>query len=223
MNPEFWHERWRLNEIGFHQPVINPYLENFWSSLAIAADSQVFVPLCGKSRDLLWLQQQGHQVLGVELSPVAVSDFFAEQALSPYVENQGRLRQHTHDRISLLEGDFFALNPAHLTQVAAVYDRAALIALPPALRSAYVAHLVAILPDTVPMLLVTMDYDQEQMAGPPFAVDDQEVVRHYSPHYQITLLAEADLLAGPEATRWRNRGITRMTERVYYLEPLNNR
>src|SRR4030042_914462 len=83
MNPDFWLERWQRNEIGFHQPEINAHLQDFWGQLAVPAGGQVFVPLCGKSRDLLWLRARGHRVLGVELSPIAVRDFFAENALTP--------------------------------------------------------------------------------------------------------------------------------------------
>jgi len=78
MDPQFWHERWQRNETGWHQREINAHLQDFWPQLQQPAGGRVLVPLCGKSRDLLWLRAQGHAVLGVEISPIAVREFFAE-------------------------------------------------------------------------------------------------------------------------------------------------
>lgn len=168
MKAEFWLERWQRNEIGFHQGEINAHLQEFWGGLQLPAGSEVFVPLCGKSRDLLWLRAQGHRVLGVELSPLAVEDFFLENELKPQVRSHGIFDSWSCDGVTLLCGDFFELEAADLKGVAAVYDRASLVALPPEMRERYAQHLHRILPARVPMLLVTMDYPQAEMSGPPF-------------------------------------------------------
>jgi thiopurine S-methyltransferase len=217
MNPNFWHERWQRNEIGFHQPEINAHLQDFWAQLAVPAGGLVFVPLCGKSRDLLWLRARGHAVLGVELSPIAVRDFFAENALTPQVTRLGAFERYETDGLAVLCGDFFGLTPALLQGVAGVYDRASLIALPPELRTRYAGHNAAILPSAAGTLLVTMEYAQNEMSGPPFAVREDEVRRLYEKRYTVTCLFSKDILA--ENPRFRERGLSALTEKVYRLAP----
>lgn len=217
MNPDFWHERWQRNEIGFHQQEINAHLQDFWGQLAVPAGGLVFVPLCGKSRDLLWLRARGHKVLGVELSPIAVRDFFIENALTPQVTRQGAFERYEADGLVVLCGDFFGLTPELVQSVAGVYDRASLIALPPELRTRYAEHSVAILPATAGTLLVTMEYPQNAMSGPPFAVREEEVRQLYARRYTVTCLLSKDILA--ENPRFRERGLGALTEKVYRLAP----
>ena len=137
----YWLERWERNETGFHQTGINPYLLEFWHGLQLNRDSTVFVPLCGKSHDILWLRQQGHAVRGVELSATAAQAFFSENDLTPQSHaHSGFMRWEAND-IAILCGDFFDLDTQDMRNVSAVYDRAALVALPPDLRKRYVDHL----------------------------------------------------------------------------------
>ncbi len=213
MHPGFWLERWQKNEIGFHQAEINFHLQKFWAQLGVSG--QVLVPLCGKSRDMLWLRAQGHQVLGVEISALAVQSFFTENELQPTLTRDGAFERWDSDGLTLLCGDFFDLNAAQLGAVAGVYDRAALIALPAELRQRYARHLCQLLPPSAPLLLVTMEYEQAQMPGPPFAVSEAEVHDLYSANYQVNLLYSKDILA--EQPRFRERGLTRLEERVYHL------
>jgi len=217
MNPGFWHERWQRNEIGFHQQEINAHLQDYWAQLAVPAGGQVFVPLCGKSRDLLWLRARGYTVLGVELSPIAVRDFFAENALTPQITLQGSFERHEADGLAILCGDFFDLTPELLQAVAGVYDRASLIALPPELRQRYAKHSATILPAGAGTLLVTMEYPQHEMSGPPFAVREDEVRRLYENGYTVTCLFSKDILA--ENPRFRERGLNALAEKVYRLVP----
>lgn len=217
MNPNFWHERWQRNEIGFHQQEINAHLQDYWAQLAIPAGGQVFVPLCGKSRDLLWLRARGHAVLGVEISSIAVRNFFAENALTPQVTRQGVFERYEADGLALLCGDFFDLTPAELQGVTGVYDRASLIALPPELRTRYAEHSAAILPTVAYTLLVTMEYPQDEMSGPPFAVREDEVHRLYDKRFTVACLLTKDILA--ENPRFRERGLSALAEKVYLLTP----
>jgi thiopurine S-methyltransferase len=215
MKKEFWLERWERAEIGFHQDAVNPYLLRYWGELQAAQGGEVFVPLCGKSLDMLWLRQQGHAVLGVELSPIAVRDFFAENGLALTHARAGQFDQCEAEGIRILCGDFFELTREHLAQVRAVYDRASLVALPPEMRARYARHLAEILPSGTQVLLVTFDYPQQEMAGPPFAVSVAEVQALYGPYAEIRLLAQADVLElNP---RFRQRGVTRMQENIFLL------
>lgn len=214
MKKEFWLERWERSEIGFHQGEINPYLLRFWPELRVAS-GEVFVPLCGKSLDMAWLREQGSFVLGVELSPVAVKDFFREQGKSPERVSGGKFDNYIADGICLACGDFFDLRKEDMAKVSAVYDRASLIALPPEMRERYARHLVDILPPATQILLVTVDYPQAEMQGPPFAVSVNEVEVLYGKYAEVRLLAQEDVLA--QNPRFQQRGVSRMQENIFLL------
>jgi thiopurine S-methyltransferase len=215
MDREFWQARWATGQIGFHQDRVNPYLQRHWPELALPSATRVLVPLCGKSLDLLWLAEQGYRVLGVELAQRAVEDFFAEQRLQPQVSQQDGFEIYRAGAIELWCGDFFALSAGHLAGCSALYDRAALIALPADMRLRYAAHLQAILAPGSRGLLVTLDYAQAQMDGPPFAVSNAEVHRLLAEGWQLQLLEECDVL--DENRRFRERGLQGLDERVYRL------
>ena len=211
----FWHERWERAEIGFHQQDINVHLQQFWQQLELRPGQRVFAPLCGKSRDLLWLAGEGHPVTGVELSTVAVEAFFTENGLQPRHWREGPFEVWEADEIRILLGDCFALEPRHVADCAGVYDRASLIALPPVMRAQYASHLAVILPAGARGLLVTMEYDQSVLPGPPFAVGEAEVRALYAPTHEVELLYTRDALS--EESRWRARGLTWLLEKVYRL------
>ncbi|BCO30771.1 thiopurine S-methyltransferase [Thiohalobacter sp. COW1] len=217
MDPQFWLERWDNNQIGFHQDEINTHLQRFWPQLGLAPDSHVFVPLAGKTLDLLWLAAQGHRVTGVEISERAVRAFFDENDLTPQVRDTDGFRLWQAGEITLMEGDYFDLMPEELGPLDAVFDRASLIALPPAMRPGYARQLQRLAP-ACPVLLVTLDYDQDEMDGPPFAVSAGEVEQLYAASHRISPLDVLDVLA--ENARFRERGLTRLEERVYRLAPL---
>lgn len=217
MEPEFWHDRWRRGDIGWHLPHPNPHLERWWHRLGVPAGGRVFVPLCGKTHDLAWLAGHGHSVVGVELSPLAVEQFFREQGLEPEREPAGVFRRCRAGAMEILCGDFFALTTTELGPVAAVWDRAALIAMPPGIRPRYAAHVLDLVPEVTPILLATMEYPQAQMPGPPFSVPESEVYELYAGRYRIERLCEADVLASQP--RFRERGLGRLVEKVFALRP----
>jgi thiopurine S-methyltransferase len=188
MHPEFWHQRWADNQIGFHQDAPTPLLLKHWQSLGVASGAQVFVPLAGKSLDMAWLASQGHRVLGVELSQLAVEQFFAEHDLRPDIRESRYGRHYSAGGIELICGDAFALDADALRECAGVFDRAALIALPPELRARYVSELYARLPSRCRGLLVTLEYPQEERAGPPFSVAEDEVIRLFCDGWEIARL-----------------------------------
>jgi len=212
---EFWLDRWHKNLIGFHRDEVNPHVLAFWSTLGLERGTRIFVPLCGKSRDMIWLAAQGYRVLGVELSPIAVRDFFAEHALSPKIDRVGEFERWSAGEIVLLCGDYFHLTAELVAEVGGVFDRAALVALPGDMRVRYASHLQAILSAPVPMLLVTMEYPQTEMAGPPFSVEEAEVRTLFGARHEIERLLDEDVLAAE--ARMRERGLTRLREKVYLL------
>jgi thiopurine S-methyltransferase len=215
MDAQFWHERWEARQIGFHQDNIHVYLENFWPHLNIAPGTQVFVPLCGKSLDMLWLLEQELRVFGVELSPIAVAAFFSENGLTA---RQGQIKDFScweFGEVTLWCGDFFDLRPEQVAESGAVYDRASLIALPPAMRQRYAAHLADLLCPGTPILLVTLEYNQAQMHGPPFSVSAAEVAHLFGADFSIETLAGKDILA--EESHFQSKGLTALHECAYKL------
>lgn len=215
MKKEFWLERWERAEIGFHQDETNPWLARYWPRLGAAPESKVFVPLCGKSLDMAWLRKNGHSVLGIELSPLAVEAFFDEQGVTPTTSKSGEFQQCEADGIRLLCGDFFKLTREDLDGATTVYDRASLVALPTEMREQYARHMLDILPGGARTLLVTFEYDQSVMGGPPFAVTPDEVHKLYSEGADVELLERANVLE--ENERFKARGLTALHENIFML------
>jgi thiopurine S-methyltransferase len=218
VQPEFWQHRWRTAQIGFHQATVDRCLEAYWPKLNLPAGSRVFVPLCGKSLDLLWLRDRGHRVIGIELSPLAVEAFCMEHGIPAVRRSHGDLDVFEADGLTLIRGDFFKLTPALLGAVSAVYDRASLIAFTPVQRSAYVEHLTALSQPGTETLLIAVEYPQSQMNGPPFSVRRTEIDLLYADRHSIELLGQEDILE--RESRYKARGLTELREVCYRLARL---
>jgi thiopurine S-methyltransferase len=216
MQADFWLERWRDGRTFFHQTKVMPMLQQYWPSLEVPSGSRVLVPLCGKSLDMLWLAEQGMRVLGVELSQVAVDQFFAENALSPEITDSALGRHYSAANIEIICGDIFKLDAATLSSCTAVYDRAALIALPSPMREPYVRHVYGQLAGGYRGMLITLDYAQEQMGGPPFSVPDVEVQALFAAYSEATIVNRRGILE--EEPKFAERGLTKLEEIVYRLE-----
>jgi len=215
MDKDFWHARWQANQIGFHQNEINPGLVRYWSSLQLEQQGRVLVPLCGKTLDMIWLLDQGHCILGVEISQLAVEAFFAENRLTPEVRAERNFTRWSCDRMEILCGDFFGLTPGDIGRIDALYDRAALIALTPAQRARYADRITELLAPQTPGLLITLDYEQGEMDGPPFAVSATEVSERYQKGFSVEQLAHTDILE--DEPRFREKGLRALHETVYRL------
>lgn len=211
MEPDFWHERWARNQIGFHEAEGNALMAKHFGALGLKAGARVFVPLCGKTRDIGRLRAQGFRVAGAELSETAVRQLFAEMEVVPSVAPTGPVTRFNAPGIDIFVGDIFDLTPDVLGPVEAVYDRAALVALPAPMRDRYTKHLTA-LTRAAPQLLLTFEYDQSRMNGPPFSVTAAEVERQYAAGYAIQELARVDLPNGM-------RGEIPAAESVWLLQP----
>ncbi|MDH3714383.1 MAG: thiopurine S-methyltransferase [Gammaproteobacteria bacterium] len=216
MDTAFWTRRWERGQIAFHLDQVNPRLQKYWSHLGVASGQSVFLPLCGKSLDMSWLAGQGHPVTGIELSDIAIKQFFREYGHPPDIVDAVPFTVYSAAGVSVLQGDFFALQPQHLPDVAATYDRAALIALPPAMRASYARHLATLMAPGSVMLLITLEYDQHEMQGPPFAVLEDEVHGLLGGEFSVEQLELTGELELPP--RFRENGLRRMRERIYKLE-----
>lgn len=215
MEPDFWHKRWRDNNIGFHQAEINEHLREFWDRLQLQPGARVFVPLCGKSLDMRWLRDNFFEVIGVEISPLAVAAFFEESGPAPEIVEQEDFEVYQAPGIRIYCGDFFDLKPAHLEGVQCVFDRAALIALPPEVRKRYVERLLDLLNPQAPLLLITFEYPQDQKDGPPFSVEEDEVRGLFGNRRNVECLLDLDRLSAEP--RFAEQGITSLHEKVYLL------
>jgi thiopurine S-methyltransferase len=211
-----WMQRWQDQDIGWHHVEFNTHLLNHWHSLRLPRGSLVLAPLCGKSRDMLWLAKQGYRIRGIELSPLAVESFFAEHKLTPTRLSMQGFERWTSGPYEIFCGDIFDLPLLENRDIDAVYERASLVALNPDQRRHYAELLKKILPEKTRMLLVAMDYPQEEMQGPPYSVQMSEVKALFEPRFAVSLLHTLDLLQDTE--RYGKRGISRMLEQVYLLK-----
>lgn len=195
MDKNFWHDRWETSRIGFHESRPNPLLLAHFPELSVPEHGRVFVPLCGKTLDIAWLLSKGHRVAGAELSELAIRQLFEDLGVEPAISDLGDLKRYSADGIDIYVGDVFELTPTVLGPVDAVFDRAAFVALPEEMRSAYAPH-IAHITGNAPQLLVAFEYDQSQLDGPPFSTPGDEVKRRYGDLYELSTLAINDPAGG---------------------------
>lgn len=206
----FWHQRWDDNQTGWHRDVVNDLLIKHWPSLNLEQDTNVLVPLCGKSIDMHWLVQQGHSVTGIELVETAVEAFFNEAGKTPIIESLGEIKRYEEGKTTLLQGDILAIQPSMVFSDA-WYDRAALVALPSTMRPAYVDQIRALCQPGSTGLMITFSYPPNEMQGPPFSLPDEEVLRLFEPEFEVELLERIAL------EDEKQRGLTSVHSAVYKL------
>lgn len=213
MDSSYWKSKWDANDIAFHKRKAHPLLVKHFVTLTQTEGSRVFLPLCGKTRDIAWLLDQGYQVVGCELVESAIVQLFEELDVEPSVVEGEHIRHYRAESLEILVGDFFTLSRKTLGKVNAVYDRAALVALPSDMREKYTEHLINITANA-PQLLITFTYDQQLLKGPPFNVDSDEVARHYDSDYELLLLERVEVTGGL-------KGVCPADELVWQLRPVN--
>jgi thiopurine S-methyltransferase len=209
MDASFWHEKWAKKEIGFHESKVNPFLVKHLASLDLDEGARLFLPLCGKTKDIAWLLSQGYRVAGAELSELAVSELFEEMDIVPIIERHDTVSHYRTQNLDIFVGDIFAVTALSLGKVDAIYDRAALVALPTHMRGSYTQHLRAIT-HNAPQLLICFEYQQDLLAGPPFAISEDEVRGHYAAYYGLKILQAKPLGGGL-------KGKVAAVEKVYQL------
>jgi thiopurine S-methyltransferase len=195
MDSNFWHQLWESNDIGFHQRAVNPLLAEYFNALSLADGCRLFIPLCGKTLDIAWLLSKGYRVAGAELNKPAVEQLFSELGVEPRISKLGKLDCYSAENIDIFVGDIFNLSAEILGDVDAIYDRAALVALPEVMRKQYRSHLLEIT-RIAPQLLLTFEYDQTVLAGPPFSISSDAINRYYADQYTLTLLKQIEVPGG---------------------------
>ena len=215
MKTEYWHQKWKSGDIAFNQPQCNKLLQRYFSVIDLPMGARILVPLCGKSIDMLWLAHQGYKVIGVELSPIACEAFFNEHNIGVSVNHNGNITVFKSEKITLFAGDFFQFSKSTFGKIDGVYDRAALVALPAKLRQCYVQHLITLLETDSVIFLITTAYNQKDMQGPPFSVDEHEVAVLYKDYFSIHQLYNKSIKTLP--THFRDKGLTQGNEQAYSL------
>lgn len=216
MESTFWQSKWIKHELGFHLPFVHPILKRSLPLFNLPKSARVFLPLCGKTLDIGYLLAEGHKVIGVELSEIAVSELFQELGVEPDVSGWAGGQCWRYGDLTVFQGDFFALTSKELGPVGLIYDRAALVALPHEMRERYAARLVE-LTATAPQLLIAFEYDQARMDGPPFSVPAVNVEHLYSEHYELDERSRKDVIANQ--ARFREAGLDRFEEVAWRLLP----
>jgi thiopurine S-methyltransferase len=214
LDQQYWIKRWVEGRIGFHLKGFNPLLERFWPQLAVAEAGRVLVPFCGKSEDLRWLADRGHDVVGVDLSPIAARAFAEEQGMEFSETQEPPFTVFRANGITFYAGDFLSLTPDVAGYFDLFYDRAAIIALPPAKRPAYAQHLQSLLAPGGKGLLISLEYDMSTSEGPPFSVPEHELQTLFS-KLQTEKLLDYDCL--DSEPRFKERGVKWMREIVYAI------
>lgn len=210
-----WHQHWTRKSPGFHEGKVNVYLQHYLNLFNLGPGDRVFMPLCGKAHDILWLAQQGLQVVGVELSEVAVRSFFEESELEYEAADEYTFSVYRSDNITLYQGDFMDLQAAQLGYCKLVYDRASIVAIESFNREIYSKKLISLVPAKTPILMILLEYDQNVMRGPPFSVPFSEVEGYFGDLYRITHLETREQI--DESPRWRERGLTSFKETALKL------
>lgn len=205
MNKEFWLNKWKENDIRFHQSKYHPQLEKFGERFH---EGTILVPLCGKTLDMLYLAAHGHEVIGVELSPIACQDFFVENGLAFTSTETQDFILYESEGLQIWCGDYFKLPQSIWNKVTGIYDRAALVALPPEMRKAYSSEIFKRMGEReVEILLISFEYPQDLTIGPPHSVDLEEIKMLYGKLSIEKLFEESQMLKGNE-----------VKETVYWLK-----
>ncbi len=206
MELSYWISRWNKGKTGFHMAGGYPGLQTHWEKLNLPPELHVLVPLCGKTEDLIWLSKHAAKVTGVEISEKAVAGFFSENGLDPKISRFADFEIYSNGNLEIWCGDFLKLPQHKLTPIDLVYDKAALVALPKTMRTAYCEYLKQLCSEKTAILLHHFEYVQREMPGPPFSVTGKEIEKHFSADFKIKQLEKTPLDI-PHFQKFAKRGL----------------
>lgn len=220
MEISYWKARWQKDKTGWHMHLVYPHLPAFWPRLHLNKGATVLVPLCGKSLDMVWLKNQNYRVIGIEVSEKAANEFFMENRLRFEKSSKAKFTIYETDNLAIWSGDFFKLKKGYLPGVDAIYDKAALIALPNEQRKKYADKILSLCKSHTQILMNAFEYEQEEMTGPPFAVFKDEIKKLFGQHFTIELLHEESIFE--DLAKFQHRGLSSyLIEKLYHLRPLD--
>ena len=214
MDKEYWLKTWALKDIQFHSDQVDSHLIEYIEKLKLQPGDLILVPLCGKTRDLMWLAKAGFRVIGVEISPIACEEFFSDFGITPNIIKTSSFTKYQYENITLFCGDIFNLNPNDLPNIRAIFDHRALIALPAPLRTKYVNHLLHCASDNHIKILLIVLHSSNEVKGPPFPISDQEIKILYGKDFEITKLSSENILLKEHLVR---KGYDDLAQSVYLI------
>lgn len=219
MELSYWKSRWQKDNTGWHMDIVYPQLPKVWPKLSLKPDARVLVPLCGKSLDINWLTEQGHYVIGAEASPKALREFMDQYPHDFSKDSSHGFTIYRSESIELWEGDFLKLPKEKIPALDVVYDKASIVALPPEMREFYAQKILSLCGKETQILLQTFDYEQDEMTGPPFSVDEKEIRTYFGHRFELELLHKQSKF--DELSKFQQRGLSSyLNEKVYRLTPI---
>ncbi len=219
MEISYWQSRWRKNNTGWHMDQVYPPLPDIWTRASFKSNACVLVPLCGKSLDLHWLAERAKHVIGVEVSQQALQEVIQKHAEQFTRDSSHGFTIYHSERMELWEGDFLKLPTSEIPAPDIIYDKAAMVALPPTSRPDYAQKLLDCCGEDTQILLQTFKYNQDEMTGPPFSVDAKEISRHFGKRFSLRLMHEQSKF--DELSKFQQRGLSSyLKEKVFLLDPL---
>lgn len=218
MEISYWQSRWEKGNTGWHMDEVYPHLTTYWPELELKSGDVVLVPLCGKTLDMLWLNKQGFNVIGVDVSEKAARLFFDDHGISYQNEAHPRFSIYTSEGIQIWVGDFLKLQSDDLPEIDAIYDKAALIALPASKRKGYAETIIRLCQARTQLLVNAFEYEQQEMNGPPFSVKEEELQKLFGRRFTIRQLHEDSIFE--DLPKFQTRGLrSYLTEKLYHLDP----
>ncbi|XP_007487958.1 thiopurine S-methyltransferase isoform X2 [Monodelphis domestica] len=189
---EDWLQKWEVHEIGFHKEDGHKLLRKYMNTFLNGRNGlRVFFPLCGKAVEMKWFADLGHSVVGVEISELAIREFFTEQNLS-----------YSEESIAGISGGkVFKSSSGNITLYCCnIFD------LP-----SYVKLMLSLLEKVFHYLLAIISYDTTKHSGPPFYVSDSEIKSLFGSTCNIQFLEKVDALE----ERLKERGFEYFFEILY--------
>lgn len=220
MEISYWKSRWQKDNTGWHMQQIYPHLVRYWERLNLKEGANILVPLCGKSLDVQWLVNQDYCVIGVDVSEKAILELKDSLGISFKNISKGPFKGYLTESVQLWVGDFLKMQSSYIPAIDAIYDKAALIALPANMRCKYAAVIKRLCEPHTQMMLNCFEYCQQEMTGPPFAVFREEAEKLYGERFAIELMHEESIF--DQLQKFHQRGLSSfLNEKVYHLYPSN--
>jgi thiopurine S-methyltransferase len=221
MELSYWQSRWQKGNTGWHMDTVYPPLPHLWNQIGMNSDTRVLVPLCGKSLDLLWLTDHCDTVTGVDISPKALQHVMQKHSESFIKDTSHGFTIYRSDSLVLWEGDFAKLPSDQIPPQNLIYDKASIIALPPEKRQRHAEKMIELSSFNTQILIQIFEYDQNEMNGPPFSVEEQELKRLFGNQFKLKCLHEQSKLE--ELQKFKQRGLSsHLIEKIFHLIPLNS-
>ncbi len=114
VQPEFWHDRWRTGQIGFHQSTVDRSWRSTGRSSPCRPQAAYSCPSAARVSIFCGCAIAGTASWAVELSAIALESFCMENGIPARRRSLGDFDVYEAEGLQLIRGDFFALTPEML-------------------------------------------------------------------------------------------------------------